>query len=306
MLDQQGIGVTGLVLVSPVLDFNGRDAPYDPIRWAARLPSLAAGHRGATSREALADAEAYAGGEYITDLLRGPRDNQAITRLVEKLAALTGLDTALIRRRAGRIDTEAALRDRTPGEVASPYDSTISAADPFPAAPHDNSPDPVLDGLRGPVTTAMLAVYRRLDWTPEGAPNRAYVLLSNSINREWDYGRGQNRPDSMTALRQYLALDPTTRVLVTHGLTDLVTPYFASAMLLAQVPETAPPGRLSLRVYPGGHMSYTNQASRAAMQADAAALVTAALAARAAAAGTPSPPPPPAPSSGTPSTAPTR
>ncbi len=282
LLDQQGIGVSGLVLVSPVLDFNGRDGPYDPLRWVARLPSLVAAARDAASR--VEDAERYAATDYLLDLVRGPNDAAARARVAERVAGLTGLDPALVRRREGRIDLEAFLRDRVPGQVASPYDATIAAADPFPAAPHDNSPDPVLDGLRAPLTRAMLGLYRdRLDWQPNGAPNRQYQLLNDAIARDWDYGRGNSRPEAMTALRQFLALDPAARALVVHGLTDLVTPYFGSALLLDQVPETAPPGRLGLRAYPGGHMFYLRDDSRAALRSDAAGLVRAALAARQAA-----------------------
>ena len=290
LLDEQGVGVSGLVLMSPVLDFNGRDAPYDPLRWVGRLPSLAAAARGAADRADVRDAEGYAAGDYLLDLVRGERDAVATDRMSRRVAELTGLDPALVRRRAGKVELGAFLRDRDPGRVGSPYDATITAADPFPSAANDNSPDPVLDGLRGPVTGAMLDLYRtRLDWQPEGAPARQYVLLSESLAREWDYGHGATRPEAMTDLRQYLALDPTVRVLVAHGLTDLVTPYFASKLLLDQVPETVPPGRLALRAYGGGHMFYSRDASRAALHRDAAALVGAALAAEAGAAeaGTP-------------------
>ena len=70
-----------------------------------------------------------------------------------------------------------------------------------------------------------------------------------------------------------------TIALVVHGFTDLVTPYFASELLLRQLP----PGlgeRAKLAVYPGGHMFYTRDASRAAFRADAERLFGAALEAR--------------------------
>ena len=278
LLDQQGVGISGLVLVSPVLDFNGRDAPWDPLRWVGRLPSLAAAARGAQGRAELRDAEDYAATDYLIDLVRGEHDPAAVERLSSRVAALTGIDPALVRRRAGKLDLGAVLRDRDPGRVGSPYDATVLAADPFPAAANDNSPDPVLDGLRGPVTSAILDLLRgRLDWQPEGAPARQYYLLNDAIAREWDYGHGSSRPEALTELRQYLALDPTARVLVAHGLTDLVTPYFASKLLLDQVPETSPPGRLDLRVYGGGHMFYSRDTSRAAFHGDAEALVRSAL-----------------------------
>jgi carboxypeptidase C (cathepsin A) len=282
LLDQQGAGVSGLVMISPVLDFNGRDAPYDPMRWVARLPSLVAAARTAASRDSVQDAERYAAGDYLQDLVRGPNDAAATARMAARVAALTGLDPAVVQRRNSRIDLEAMLRDRRPGQVATPYDATLFAADPFPAAPHDNSPDALLDGLRGPLTGAMLLLYERLDWLPDGAPARRYDLLNDSIAHDWDYGRGNVRPESMTALRQYLALDPAAHAIVVHGLYDLVTPYFASKLLLDQVPETTPPGRLALRLYPGGHMAYLQQSARAALRDDAAALIAQAVASRSA------------------------
>ncbi len=288
LLTQQGIGVSGLLIISPVLDFNGRDSAYDPIHVAAQIPSIVAAHRNATSRAQVADAEAYAAGPYITDLLRGPNDPAAQDRIATTLASLTGLDPALIRRRDGHIDWATILRDQyrqagQPAQVATPYDIDLLAADPFPGNRDDNSPDAALDGLRAPITAAMLGIYQRLDWQPDGAPNRQYELLSNTVNREWDYGHGMNRPESMTALRQFLALDPTTRVLVVHGLYDIVTPYFADALLLAQIPQTTPPDRLALHAYPGGHMVYTHPESRHALQQDAQTLIETALKARTAA-----------------------
>ena len=255
LLDKQGVGISGLFLISPVLDFNGRDAPWNPFRYVVTLPSMAAAYRHAQSRADLADVETYATGDFLSDLIRGEADTEATDRLATRVSALTGLDPALVRRRLGRIGLSTFLRDQTPGRVDSPYDATISAADPFPAAANDNSPDPILDGLRAPVTSAALYIYKTwLEWQPEGAPNRQYELLNDQIAHEWDYGRRMTRPDAYSDLRQYLALDPTSRAVIAHGLTDLVTPYFADALLLRQTPDFNGKHQLSLVVYPGGHM----------------------------------------------------
>ena len=276
----QGVGVNGLVLISPVLDFNGFQAPYNPSRWAAAIPALTAAHRRATSRAEVADAEEYARTDYMVDLLRGFADAATTARLVARTAGLTGLPPDVVQRHAGRIDTFTALREREPGAVASPYDATVSVPDAFPERTFGSAPDPVLDGLRAPVTAAMLTAYRRMEWQPEGAPNRQYELLSDGVNRGWDYGRNNVRPEALTALRQYLALDGTARVLVEHGLYDLVTPYFTDVLLLDQVPRVGAPGRLSLQAHAGGHMFYLDDASRVALRDEAAGLVRAALDAR--------------------------
>jgi carboxypeptidase C (cathepsin A) len=86
----------------------------------------------------------------------------------------------------------------------------------------------------------------------------------------------------MSDLRQAMALDAALRVLVVHGFTDLVTPYFASQLLLDQLPDYGPQKRIGLSVYPGGHMFYSRDSSRAAFRDDAARMYEAALEARAA------------------------
>ena len=72
------------------------------------------------------------------------------------------------------------------------------------------------------------------------------------------------------------------RVLVAHGFTDLVTPYFASKLLLDQLPDLGPQKRVALSVYEGGHMFYSRQVSRQAFRSDVQRLFEEALQARAA------------------------
>lgn len=256
---EQGLGVAALVLVSPVLDFGWPLFGANPLSLAGRLPSMAAVAATAAGREPdLAAAEQYAAGEFLADLLRGRRDAAAVERLVGRVAALTGLDPALVRRHGGRIDMHTFQRDRLPGAVASAYDATIASPDADPDAPWSDQPDAVLDALRAPLTSGMLALYRTLGWQPDGQ----YQVLNEAVSRAWNWGHGMGRPESVSQLREALALDPALRVLVVHGRDDLVTPYFTTKMLLAQVPDIGAPGRVRLLVTPGGHMLYLREASR--------------------------------------------
>lgn len=281
----QGIGLSGLVLVSPVLDFNwlGR-GPGAPWSDAALLPSLAAtalARKGPVTREALSEAERYASGEYIVDLMRGLQDKEAVERMSRRVADLTGLDPSLTRRLAGRIDMRALQREwrRGSSEVVSVYDTTVVGADPNPSAYSSRFEDPVLSGMTAPLTSAMIAhLNRTLNYKPEGR----YNLLNGSVSGNWRWGGGRTGPESLEELRQALALDGKLRVLVTHGFTDLVTPYFASQLLLNQLPALGATPRVGLKVYEGGHMFYSRQASRQAFKADAQRLIEEALQARAA------------------------
>jgi carboxypeptidase C (cathepsin A) len=74
-----------------------------------------------------------------------------------------------------------------------------------------------------------------------------------------------------------LAADPHLRVLVTHGASDLVTPYFESRLILDQLPATVA-DRVGFSLYGGGHMYYSRDISRQALRADAEALYRAVMA----------------------------
>ncbi|WP_348934028.1 peptidase S10 [Aquabacter sp. CN5-332] len=260
-----GVGVSGIVMISPVLDFTyQRDARTSPLKWVVSLPSMAATRlerEGKLSRPALAEAEAYATGAYLSDLLKGPRDREAVNRMTGRVAALTGLDRDIVERRGGKVDTGTFLRelDRDKGVAGSPYDSNVAGLDPDPDAARSGAPDAVLEALTAPLTSAMLDTYaNELKWRPEGR----YFLLNDETNRRWNYGEGRGDRESMSEVRKVLALDPRLRAMVAHGFTDLVTPYFESKLLLDQLPALGDPSRVRLEVFPGGHMFYWRDGSR--------------------------------------------
>ena len=283
--EEIGVGLSGMVLLSPVLDFAWLQPPrLNPWGHVTRLPSFAAAglERAGTvpTRELLADTERYATGDYLADLLKGPNDLAAVSRLTERVAALSGLDPALVREQAGRLATHSVQRalDRANGRIASAYDTGVSGWDPDPTAVMPSFEDPLLTALQAPLTSAMIELYaKRLNWR---VPNLRYELLNSAVNRGWTWGGGRNAPEVASNLRGVLALDGNLRVLVAHGFTDLVTPYFASKLILDQMPSLGGGGRLTLSVYPGGHMFYARPESRAAFKRDARALFSAALAAR--------------------------
>jgi carboxypeptidase C (cathepsin A) len=268
----QGVGISGLVLISPVLDFTMfGQRQHLPLSWVVHLPSMAATtleKKGQFSREALRDVERYAAGEYLADLMRGPRDSAAVERISGKVAAFTGLDQSLVRRLAGRVDTGTFQRelDRQHGLVASAYDATVTGLDPNPNAQNSHFDDPVLSAVGPPLSSAMTDLYQRvLHWHVD-AP---YRLLNHDISSRWEWGRGTSRPEVVDDLRQALAFDPRLHVLVAHGATDLVTPYFADQLIIDQLPAFGSVDRLKLAVYGGGHMYYLRDASRRTFRDDA-------------------------------------
>ena len=278
---ERGVAVNALVLVSPVLDFEGRGGGrHSPGTYVNLLPSLAAAtleRQGKEpTRELLSEVEVYARTEYLVDLLRGPRNKAAVDRIVGKVAGYTSLTEEVVRRHGGRLGSYAYIREmnRPDQKVASFYDASVTGFDPDPNSGNSRFDDPFSAALATPLTSAMVDLYAtRLKWRPDGT----YHLHSRRANRGWIWGNSPRPPEAVSALREILSLDARFRLLVTHGFTDLVTPYAASEVILDQLPAYGDPARVSSIVYPGGHMFYSRDASRAAFRLDAEQLLSKAL-----------------------------
>ena len=263
---EQGVGVRGLILVSPVLDFRDRGGS-SVLQYVVSLPTMAAVAREAKARAVthkdLADVERYARGEFLVDLVKGQADVEATNRLADRVASLTGIDQAVSRRLAGRFNVGEFRRefDRKSGRITGRYDASVTGFDPYPDSSSSHFGDPSGNSLTAPLTSAAVELTRnKLNWRPDGS----YYLLNNSVGRAWDFGRGPAK--SVSELRQVLALDPKLKLLVGHGLFDLATPYFATRIVLDQLPAYASPNRVKLVVYPGGHMFYSRDGARQAFR----------------------------------------
>ncbi len=271
---EQGVGVSGLILLSPVLDFREYSGS-SILQYVASLPSFAAVARekekkGDLRRADMKDVESYARTDFLVDLVKGQADTEATTRIADKVAALTGIDQAVSRRLAGRFDVAEFRRefDRSDGKVTGRYDASVLGTDPYPDSSFFHFGDPSGDALVAPLTSAVVDLTtRKLNWRPDGS----YELLNGAVARAWNFGKGLKPLESVSELRQILALDPKLKVLVAQGLFDLATPYFGSQIVLDQLPSYA--SRVKLVVYPGGHMFYSRDASRQAFRTEVQALM---------------------------------
>ena len=272
-----GVAMNGLVLVSPYLEPTASEGgDLSPLPWMLTLPSIAAANlerHGKLTDAAMAEIIKYTRGEYVTDLLKGRSDPQAVERIVKRVAELTGLDAAFVRRAGGRLETQAYLREvyRAEGKLGSRYDSNVTGWDPFPFDPEQRSNDPILDGIIAPTTTAMVDfVTRSVGWKFAGR----YNALSYEVNRLWDRGE-EGRKGSVEQLRQSVAIDAKLQVLIVHGWGDLSCPFMASKLIVDQMPVMGDPNRVQVKEYPGGHMFYSRADSSAAMRRDVMAVYAA-------------------------------
>jgi carboxypeptidase C (cathepsin A) len=271
----EGVGVAGVVMVSPALDGrNSVDPDTSPLAWAVTLPSMAAANYEREGKPLtpaqMADVETYARTEFVTDLLRGRQDPEAVDRIVKRVSAYTGLPEASVREVGGRIDSRWFLRElyRSEGKLGSWYDSNVTAYDPFPWSPTQRTGDPILEAILAPTTSAMVDfVTRQVGWKVDAH----YEALNPAVNEHWEKNWFTSI-ESASDLRQALAVDPKMKALIVHGYDDLSCPYFGSELVVSQIPSMGDPKRLQVKVYPGGHMFYSRPDSQAALRRDVMAL----------------------------------
>jgi carboxypeptidase C (cathepsin A) len=266
----QGIVVSGIVMVSPMLEgslqFGGDRFALGA---ALHLPSLAAAEltrRKSFSPEVMAEIERFAMTDYLVTLAGARPEGDAARAFYAKVAKLTGIPEEDVANARGFV-RHLFLKglNSADGKVASRYDGAITADDPFPESRSERGDDPVLDGFTRAYAGAFASYAReelgfRTDMT--------YVLLSGAAGGwEWREG-GRGDPSVNDDLRILLANNPSFRLLIAHGYADLVTPYMSSRYVIDHLPPLTDPQRAQLRLYTGGHMFYVDDQPRKNFTAD--------------------------------------
>jgi carboxypeptidase C (cathepsin A) len=277
LADDHGISLTGVFMISPAMEFSligGNE--FEPLPYALRLPSYAAAvleRKGALAPAALVDAERFALGPYLAALVATPRDPAVMKQVLAEVARYTGLPEELVTQHDGLITPGLFVKEshRADGQLASRYDASVTGLDPYPAT-SDSRQDPIYNGLI-PVLTA--AVHEHLGNALGVKTTQPYRVSNGEATRQWNWRSGINRGGYVggaDSLREALAANPQLKVIVAHGMTDLVTPYMTSRFVIDRLPASLTEGRVTLNLYAGGHMMYLRSASRARLHADAAKL----------------------------------
>ena len=268
----QGVAVSGIVMLSPMIEgsitFGGDRFPLGA---ALQLPSLVAAElerKKTFSEAALAEAERFALTDYLTTLAGAPPQGEAARAFYARVASLTGLPQDVVAKSRGFVRDAYVKHVRaSERKVVSPYDATFAIDDPFPESESASHDDPILDGFIRSYAGAFVGYAReelgfKTDIT--------YALLAE-VKWDWQDGNGRRQPSATADLREFLALNPSLRVLIAHGYSDIVTPYSVSRYLLNHLPELSTPNRVALKLYRGGHMFYTDPSARRAFTKDSRA-----------------------------------
>ncbi len=268
--NDQGIVVSGILMVSPMLDgafqFGGDRFALGA---ALQLPSLAAAElerKHAFTQDALAQAEHFALTDYLTTLAGPPPQGDAAKNFYARVAKMTGLSVDAITQSRGFIRDDYVKNLAGGHRIVSHYDATFASDDPYPESPVARGPDPILDGMIRAYGSAFVGYARdELGFKTE----MTYNLLDGDISSKWDWERGHGQPSITDDLRVLLALTPSFRLMIAHGYSDMVTPYAVTRYLLQHLPTFEGEERTELKLYRGGHMFYLDPDSRKAFTADA-------------------------------------
>jgi carboxypeptidase C (cathepsin A) len=272
----QGVVLSGITMISPLIEANMLfNTGGNPLVAALRLPSYAAAEmmrKGVFSPDKLPAVEQFALAEYLPTLAAKPPTPEAGAAFYGKVADLIGLPEPLVAQYRGIVPIEAMAKHFRAGEsdVVSLYDATLATPDPFPDSERSRHDDASLDGFTRAFANGFVGyAHDQLGFKTD----LDYRLLAEDVGQKWDWhSAGEGLPGGMEDLRQLLALDPSLKLLVAHGYTDLLTAYSINKYLLDHLPDIGDPARVQLKTYKGGHMLYLVPESRVAFSRDAKAL----------------------------------
>jgi carboxypeptidase C (cathepsin A) len=292
-LQERGLALNGVVLLSSIMNYGSRQPGLDQV-YLNYLPSYAATawyhHKmpnpPATVDQAAAEARAFAVGPYAAALAKGqtisPQERDAVAL---RLSELTGLSPDFIKRTNLRVDLsrfrKELLRDdrRTIGR----FDSRYTGVDADAAG---ESPD--FDASSEAISGAFIgALNNYLANDLKYETNMAYRLSARDESGfTWDWKHKspgaenpQNNPNTALDLAAAMRANPYLKVLSLNGWYDMATPFFGTEFDLSHMMlEPAEQRNLEFRYYPAGHMVYLNPDALHRMRLDVEGFIREAVA----------------------------
>jgi carboxypeptidase C (cathepsin A) len=280
-LQEKGIMVNGVVMVSAVLDIHdlffgaGHDMSY-----VVFLPTYAAAgwfHRLVPERpdeieDFLEEVRAFTEEEYAPALLKGDRlTRDDRSRIAERLARYTGIPAATW------LDANLRLTDgeffqelnRASSATTGRLDARFTAINQDPMQQRPQRDDPFSEAVQGAYITAFRDyLYREL-----GA-DRSMTYTSSAGGREgfkWDWTHGgnmswgtQSAVSTAADLAAAMAANPNLNVLILQGYYDAATPFYGIEHTVNHLDlDASIRDNITIEYFEAGHMMYVEEDSRA-------------------------------------------
>jgi carboxypeptidase C (cathepsin A) len=277
------VGLNGLILISTILDFAGREpTPGNEMAYVITLPNMAAaayyhGKVQAPSVEAIVEeARRFAIGPFASALLKGqdlPAEERASVR--KELSRLTGLSEEYLEQADLRVTDQRfykeLLRDR--GLTIGRLDARYTGKD-YDNAGETPDNDPSFYGIDAGYTAAINQWARE---TLGYETNREYQSIG-SVGGQWDWslggGRGRQAYLNVAPLiGQAMRQNSQLRLFNAQGYYDFATPFFGAEYSLKRT--GIPQDRITWKYYDAGHMMYVRDEDRAKLSADLRAFIRA-------------------------------
>jgi carboxypeptidase C (cathepsin A) len=287
LLQDRGMALNGVVILSSILNYGIRQPGFDQI-YINYLPSFAATawyhHKLANPPADVAtvveQAKQWAAGPYASALAQGSAlDPQARAQIAQQMAALTGLSPQFILDANLRVDLarfqKELLRDQR--MTVGRYDSRYTGIDADAAGerPEYDASDTAISGAF--IATFNDYLQRDLGYKTD-MPYRVSAYGLDGFKWDWTHdapggGRGkQTAPDVAVDLSAALRTNPYLHLLSLNGYYDMATPFFGTEYDLHHMGlEPAQARNIAFRYYPSGHMAYLNPDALRMMHRDLSA-----------------------------------
>ena len=275
-LNEEGVQLNGIVLLSSILNYNARSAGLDN-GYITDLPTFAAiayYHNKIPNKPAdilafVEQARQFARGPYAEALYAGNSISDAdADKIAEQMSALIGLSPKFIKEANLRISAtrfrKELLRDQN--KILGRYDGRFEGPD-ADAAGEFPGYDPSDTGISG---AYIASFHEYLEKELKFVSPETYNNSGPGLNQNWDWkhrgtggGRGfggqQAMPYVAGDLGDTIRKNPHLKVFAANGIFDLATPFTATEWELAHMgTEAKMRGNVTWGYYPSGHMVYLN------------------------------------------------
>jgi carboxypeptidase C (cathepsin A) len=277
LLESAGVHLNGVVLQSPILDYNANCGVFDDdaVSCEGYVPTYAA--VGAYHLRAnpvpldlsgyLQQARDFASGAYRSAMPAWQTGHVVPPSAVQQqLTSFTGLPL-LTWQQSFNLKPGAFQQTVAPGQLVGRYDARVAA--PLGSALTADG-DPSLTVINSAfVSTVRNYLVGTLHYS---APTT--YIASNDLITSWNFSHdGKVVPDTVPDLAAAMTLNPALKVLSLSGIYDLATPFYQTERDLARLGNNP---NITIKHYQGGHMSYLDDIARRSAWADLQAFYQAA------------------------------
>ncbi len=284
-LNEEGVQLNGIVLLSSILNYNARSAGLDN-EYLTDLPTFAAiayYHNKVADKPAevltfVQQAREFAAGPYAQALYAGNALSDAdADKIAAQLSHFTGLSPKYIKDANLRITPtrfrKELLRDQN--KILGRYDGRFEGPDSDAAGEYPGY-DPSDTGISG---AYIASFHEYLEKELKFISSEPYNNSGPDLNQNWDWkhrgagGRGfggqQTMPYVAGDLGDTIRKNPHLKVFAANGIYDLATPFTSTEWELAHMGTDARlRGNVSWGYYPAGHMVYLNVEALKAFRKD--------------------------------------